>query len=206
MWCRWCVRPLMSQMSTEQSALSHYTWTSVQLKQETLICSVSQLQKIKEILKEHLRSKTCHIRTFNCSSPLGSYDSSKGSKMHISSYILAEWHRGASSSSSGVPGSDFEHGSQCVLNFSWSPSGFARVSSGFPGIIQAPRQMAGAPGVKQCVCGALWWTGVPHRVYSCLMPGVSGISSGSSEILTRINQLLKMHEWIFRIFSSVENF
>lgn len=54
------------------------------------------------------------------------------------------------------------------------------------------------PSVKVCKCmrvhGAFRWTGIPFRMDSYLMPSVPGTVSRFTEILTRINWLLKVSE------------
>lgn len=47
------------------------------------------------------------------------------------------------------------------------------------------------------VHGAIWWTDISSRVYSCLMPSLLGIGSGSTMTLTRLKGLLKVHEWVY---------
>lgn len=55
-----------------------------------------------------------------------------------------------------------------------------------------------------CVLGALWWTGVPPRMYISLRPNVHSIGSGSTAILTSTaaeSEWLywKAHGWLFKI-------
>lgn len=51
-------------------------------------------------------------------------------------------------------------------------------------------------GVNKCERGVRQWTVIPPRVYSHLMPCVTGISSGCAVNLTRIKCLMEMNEWI----------
>lgn len=106
-----------------------------------------------------------------------------------------------------------------ILSSGFCPSGFAcspQVHVASHQVLQflltSPKQagrclgcLKNEPKVWMCVHGALQWTGIPSRVYSCSSLIVPGIGSGFTAILTRIiNKWLRRYHfsafWIFLLF------